>query len=444
MHKGQPSNRAGNGHSHDEATPPGGALLSVEHVREELAYALALEAYLWGFPLYHYATWLAETQRGGFNTFRVAQPNHITLDAHAVFDATYEPVVLHVPRIDPARWYLVQLGDMFDEVFASIGGTHGASPGVYVITGPDFAGTLPGAMHRLASRTKQGIATLRVFAGGDAELPAALEALRGFHLIPLTAYLRDGIAHLATAIEQPPKLHVFAPPELRYFELLGRAMQAFLPGNLDTSDTLVSAFHGIGLSIARGFEWRTLDPPTRRGLARAALAGLQVIDQAWEAFGERTDGWQYVMAGGRAGHDFALRAALAKYMPGAALAMEMLTPQARVDSNEDALSGQRSYVVRFERGQLPPAANWNLALYDDAMRSIDNEIDRHAIGSATSGLVVDEDGSLTITIQRNRPAEPANWLPAPPGHFLLVMQLYAPDARILDGSYRLPAVTRLK
>jgi hypothetical protein len=54
------------------------------------------------------------------------------------------------------------------------------------------------------------------------------------------------------------------------------------------------------------------------------------------------------------------------------------------------------------------------------------------------------DGSLTICIQRDRPrgGRAANWLPAPAGAMRLVLRAYHPDEAIMDGRYRVPAVSR--
>ena len=76
----------------------------------------------------------------------VVTPNNVTVDAYATLDLTAEPVVVFVPALAEPRWYIVQIGDSFDEIVRNIGGTKGAQPGVYVITGPDFAGTVPGDM----------------------------------------------------------------------------------------------------------------------------------------------------------------------------------------------------------------------------------------------------------------------------------------------------------
>jgi len=52
-------------------------------------------------------------------------------------------------------------------------------------------------------------------------------------------------------------------------------MTRFLSASDDYADPIVASFHSIGLSVARGFEWRTLDEAAQRGLARAAATAEQ-------------------------------------------------------------------------------------------------------------------------------------------------------------------------
>ena len=115
-----------------------------------------MQAYLWGIPLaYNYDTHQAGLKVGAVdvNNFRkytelktakdrfVVTPNNVTIDAYAAFDVTDEPVVIYVPALSEARWYIVQLGDFFDEIFHNIGGTKGQQPGTYVLTAPDYRGS---------------------------------------------------------------------------------------------------------------------------------------------------------------------------------------------------------------------------------------------------------------------------------------------------------------
>ena len=97
----------------------------------------------------------------------------------------------------------------------------------------------------------------------------------------------------------------------------------------NADDEFVASLHQIGLSAGNVSDWRTLDEPVKRGLSRAARAGEQIVDGRWQATGDVKNGWRYTSGGGRAGYDFALRAALAKNQLGAQLAQEILYPNAQ-------------------------------------------------------------------------------------------------------------------
>ena len=116
-----------------------------DKAREENAYAIGLQAYLWGYPLHYYSrTEPTSIEVGGayINDFRrytelktaadkfVFTPNNVTIDAYATLDLTAEPVVIFVPALDKPRWYIVQIGDSFDEIARNIAGTKGPQPGV--------------------------------------------------------------------------------------------------------------------------------------------------------------------------------------------------------------------------------------------------------------------------------------------------------------------------
>jgi hypothetical protein len=61
---------------------------------------------------------------------------------------------------------------------------------------------------------------------------------------------------------------------------------------------------------------------------------------------------------------------------------------------------------------------------------VKNPINRYLINSTSENLVLDDDGGLTITIQRREPTdlkERANWLPTPEGRFYLALRLYWPQ-----------------
>ena len=68
-----------------------------------------------------------------------------------------------------------------------------------------------------------------------------------------------------------------------------------------------------------------------------------------------------------------------------------------------------------------------------------NSINRYSRGDR-SGMKRDEDGSVTIYVQKGSPGadKETNWLPAPEGEFFLIMRTYLPakTSSIRRGSRR--------
>lgn len=73
---------------------------------------------------------------------------------------------------------------------------------------------------------------------------------------------------------------------------------------------------------------------------------------------------------------------------------------------------------------------------------VDNPIERYSIGDRTKGIKYNDDGSLTIYVQNEKPEgdKKANWLPAPEGPFYLVIRAYNTEAPIFNGSWAPPFV----
>ncbi|WP_216850448.1 DUF1254 domain-containing protein [Granulicella sp. L46] len=435
--------------------------MSSEQALEENAYTLGVQAFLWGFPLHVYGELIPGSLKAGgtflndFHKFTdlktakdrfIVTPNNVTIDSYCNFDVTNEPLALFVPNLSAPRWYIVQIGDSFDEVIRNVGGIKGEQPGVYLITGPDFVGSIPGEMTQVKSRTRVGALGVRVFVNGTTDLPQAREVQNGFFAIPLSAYLRYGLGYKSPA-ERPTVLayESSAPEDIRYFDELGYWMQRQLSVASDSDDTEIASFRQIGLSVSKGFQWQNLDDAAKRGLARAIVTGQQIVDSKWEAAGETTNGWKYTFAGGRAGFDSGLRAALAKYESATQISDQVIYPNTSVDEKGEPLTGGNQYVLHFDADKLPPVTVfWNMAMYASDMLFVENDFGRYSIGSTTDGLKKATDGSLTILIQKDPPADTANWLPSPAGNFNLTMRLYGPETSILNGSYRLPVVRKVE
>jgi hypothetical protein len=140
------------------------------------------------------------------------------------------------------------------------------------------------------------------------------------------------------------------------------------------------------------------------------------------------------------GNSYLKRAVVALAELGASPPEEALYANLQRDANAEPLIGTRSYLLRFEATQLPPAdAFWSLTAYDARGYTVANETGRYALASADD-LVFAPDGSLEILLAHERPdaVHEANWLPVPEETFTVTLRLYAPRESALSGEWKAP------
>ncbi|MCL1601983.1 MAG: DUF1214 domain-containing protein, partial [Actinomycetia bacterium] len=172
-----------------------------------------------------------------------------------------------------------------------------------------------------------------------------------------------------------------------------------------------------------------------------------------ESMGENVNGWMSMDPfGNRAFYDgdYMKRAASAMVGWGGNDRIEAHYPMARTDVDGNPLDGSSKYQMTFET--LPPVnAFWSVTMYDTSYDGtagymVENPIDRYLINATAEGLATDDDGGLTITMQRTEPTDPAeraNWLPTPDGRFYLALRMYWPKPDALDGTWNPPPVVRI-
>ena len=201
------------------------------------------------------------------------------------------------------------------------------------------------------------------------------------------------------------------------------------------------------------FDADSLDAEQRDAIRRGVDSARERIATAVPELGQKVNGWvmmdpfgnRYFYQG-----DFLRRAAGAMMGWGGNDAIEAFYPSIQVDADGNKLDGNKKYQLALDV-PLPVNAFWSLTMYDTtydgtAGYMVDNPIDRYIINSLTPGLV-EENGSLTITMQRDEPEDPterANWLPTPDMDFYLAFRLYWPKEEALDGTWAPPEIVRLK
>ena len=120
------------------------------------------------------------------------------------------------------------------------------------------------------------------------------------------------------------------------------------------------------------------------------------------------------------------------------------------DSDGKPFSGKDEYTLTFDMDDLPPVTQfWSIPIYDANGYFVANEINRYTVNSfmLDSGELAAKDGKLVIYIQHEKPTDPAqakNWLPAPAEGFRFTSRYYGPYAPLVDGSYKMPKVIKVK
>ncbi len=287
---------------------------------------------------------------------------------------------------------------------------------------------------------------------GEDDLPAVRELQR---LLKLTPTSTEGLG-----LPQPEAAVV---EDLGPFEQIRVWMQAFPPAQRDLD--YQQRFAPLGL-LDPVSPYVDPDPSLAAALAAGLAAGKEKMDYAMtHGASPKVNGWTLTFHAFDYNLDFFEVGALddprwkmndptVRYIERALAAQgglwgnhgyEAAYVMAYEDGAGDALDGSSRYQMRFARTP-PVGAFWSVTMYDlPRFYLVDNPIDRYSIGDRTPGLHYAEDGSLTITIQREEPdneEERANWLPAPAGRFRPLLRMYEPHDAVFDGGYELPPIIR--
>ena len=462
------------GCSADNSTEPSAAKTDVS---AEEAQAIARDAYVYGFPLvmnlktiYDYTVDVeSPNYKGPLNELScvarlftpadtaVVTPNSDTPYCMFWMDLRSEPVVLTVPELEDNRYYSVQLIDLYTHNFAYIGTRiNSNAAGSYLLAGPDWNGEKPhGITEVLTSETDLIFAIIRTQLFDSDDLARVAEIQSDYALEPLSAYLGLDTPAQAPAIDFPDWKDG-AEFSVGAFEYLDFALD-LLSTHPDESE-LFASFAKIGIGTPDAFSTAALEPELLGALESAVQQSIGEM----RALIDETSFDPLMSAKIFGTREFLKEAAPAfglpdMYLPRATAALvgiygnsgaEAVYPTYFVDHEGNQLNAaDHNYEMKFAAGELPPAkAFWSLSMYDGATQLfIDNPLDRYLVNSAMNGdFLFEDNGSLVVHVQKSPPGadREANWLPAPDGIFYLVLRLYLPEQRVLDGEWAPPALLK--
>ncbi len=384
----------------------------------------------------------------------VTAPNADTLYTTAWIDVSQEPWVLSLPDMHD-RYYLFPMLDGWTDVFQVPGKrTTGTGAQTYAITGPGWKGKLPAGVKEYKSPTAIVWLLGRIYCTGTPEDYAAVHQLQDeISLVPLSAYGKpytppagkvDASVDMKTAVRE--QVNALSADE--YFNLLAKLMKDNPPAAADAP--MLKKMAKLGIVPGQPFDSSKLGPIAKEAFDTVPKIANEKI-MLWMKEGilagdlKLEHGWVFTTKTGLYGVNYIQRALITAIGLGANRPQDAVYPTSEGPSVASSYTGEKKYVMHFDKGQLPPANGfWSLTMYDKDYFFVQNPINRQSI-SARQNLKPNVDGSVDLYIQNESPGadKESNWLPAPKGKFILMMRLYWPEEKapsIIDGTWIIPPV----
>ena len=451
------------------AGPVAGTKLTDEYVAQ-----LGRLAYLWGWPLVNMHNRLSMMEQvpapgllGGVvpvgppgsvgmlhdyispDEKLVACPNQDVVYGFGAIDARRGPSVVQVPDFGD-RFWVYQLVDQRTDSFVHLGAMYDTQPGMYLIAPTGWEGQVPNQINEVFRfDTRIGAAIPRVFMDDTDEDRAAIqEVINQVMVYPVDQFTGElqttdwssapsFPAGDATSGEQETQWVV---PEQFFAEL--PVVLEEVPAR-SGEEALYAWFRQ--LLDAAGRDQDIADALSASAVA--ANAGLVRDLFEFRNIGIQVDHyWSTQKNGAAFGTDYLSRTSMGKANIFVNTPTETTYFYQDLDADGQRLNGAGTYTVTFDAGALPPIRGfWSLTLYDQHHFFHPNQLDRYSLGTKNQHLKTGPDGSLTLHVSSEPPADETdrpNWLPAPDGDFSLYLRAYWPEQQILNGHWTPPPVNR--
>ncbi|MCW2081459.1 UNVERIFIED_ORG: hypothetical protein M2193_003634 [Bradyrhizobium japonicum] len=329
--------------------------------------------------------------------------------------------------------------------------TTGTGAQTYAITGPGWKGSLPAGVKEYKSPTSIVWLLGRIYCTGTPEDYAEVHKLQDeFKLVPLSSYGKPytpppGTVDLSIDMKTAVREQVNKMDAAEYFTLLCKLMKDNPPAAEDAAE--LARFSKIGIVPGQDFDASKLKADFVKRVPEIAFDRIMLQFKVNKDV-QNINGFVYTTKTGLYGTNYLMRAFITAIGLGANRPQDAVYPTSTKDGEGKTYNGANKYVLRFAKGQLPPALGfWSLTMYDSNYFFVSNPIDRYSI-SARQSLKANADGSTDLYIQKDSPGKDkeSNWLPAPDGDFILMMRLYWPTEKnpsIINGSWKIPPVKKV-
>jgi hypothetical protein len=379
----------------------------------------------------------------------VACPNQDVVYGIGALALDQSPVVVQVPDFG-SRFWVYQIVDLRTDSFAELGAMYGTRPGFYLLVGPDWKGAVPTGITKVfRSMTNTGIVIPRVFQADTPEDKLAVQ-------VPVSQIMMYPLADFDGKMKSKDwsKLPVFPSTSQGDEEIKWVKPEAFfdvLPAVLNDAPPLPGE-EARYAQIRSVLNAAAKDPTLKDTLTQIAVETDKALITPLFQF--RSYGlplpyqWTTQRNGARFGTDYFTRTAVAKSNIFVNQPEETTYFYQDLDANGARLNGASRYTITFAKGAVPPVKGfWSLTLYNQYHFFEPNDLGRYSLGTKNKNLQYNADGSLTLYVQADAPAENlrSNWLPAPKnGDFTLYIRSYWPEKEILEGTWTPPGAERVK
>lgn len=445
--------------------PPANIVMTKEYVA-----TVGRMAYLWGWPLIN-----ARHRRAMFNkapepgrlggVLPVAPTGYITMLTGYIApeerfvtcpnqDVVYgfgfaavdkDPVIIQVPDFGK-RFWVYALYDARTDSFGGLGKQYGTKPGVYMVVGPHWKGTVPKGITKVfhAPTDLIGMAPRIFMDDTDEDRKAIQPLLDKIAIYPLSRYTgklqtRDWskVPTFPAPANQGAGETKWVDPET-FFDELPDVLREVPP--LPGEQALYAQMQAVLDAAAK-------DPAIKDELKQVAVDTDKTLVGPLFQFSNNGvpvgNGWTTAPNGGRFGYDYVTRTAIARSNMFVNRPEETRYFYLDVDSQGARLNGANHYTVTYKT--LPPVNGfWSLTVYNEHHLFEPNSLNRYSVGTKNKNLKYNADGSLTLYVQNESPGadKESNWIPAPKGDFSLYQRTYWPKQDVIDGKWTPPAADK--
>lgn len=440
---------------------------------------LAAEAFVYGYSLvYNVEEFYKGTVKGELmfsapinvfgnvdkladHTVKFVSINNDSLYAVTFADLSDGPMVVSAPTWD--KYWVIQFVDLYTNNFAYIGTrATGGDAQKYLLAGPGWSGTPPEGMRVIKAPTDLVTLVGRWQADGDEEIASLVKAREELYLSPLDIYPeRPDTSRRVFGDWEFAPYNQRVKDELVWWEKFRTWSQMYPPAAPDLEYT--KKFEVLGIFESHS-PYLNPSPELEQALIDGANMGMErimgnirklVTNPEWIEIIHLFDYNRYFFEiGTDAGPEWIIsdfEEAMAKRSLTTRIGLygnhgyEAAYYVSFLDEEGQPLDGANTYELTIVPPPLKEKGFWSLTMYDmPYFYLVENPIGRYSIGDRTKGVKYNEDGSITIYIQRDNPGpdKESNWLPAPKGRFRPAMRLYLPTEQILDGTYKMQMIKK--